>query len=282
MLREALVSFLFFKGGYHREPPQHALDLPPPPPPPPKPKFLYESLHYPNVLFHHGISSMYTRITQAVRSTCSPLTFSPTTWLQLFYEYIKQSDPFLPHTREFLPWSCHCQFARECQNHPSISPCLQTSSSPPQRNDPCRAQQRGLLPSWHDGIQTQSLEGRGQVVTVDLWEVLPPEFCDTGVLLAIEGSEDGYRLAITAFYLVKGGLKSWGRGRGYGEEEGGRERERREGGERGRGMVTRNDDDGLTMFILLQHGRCPSGDQTRTLQATGYRCTWSNSCLWGL
>ena len=76
------------------------------------------------------------------------------------------------------------------------------------------------------------------MVTVDLWEVLPPEFCDTGVLLAIEGSEDGYRLAITAFYLVKGGLKSWGRGRGevmersYGEEEGGRERARDE--EKGR------------------------------------------------
>ena len=43
---------------------------------------------------------------------------------------------------------------------------------------------------------------------VDLREVLPPEFCDTGVLLAIEGSEDGYRLAVTAFYLVKGGHKS--------------------------------------------------------------------------
>ena len=83
------------------------------------------------------------------------------------------------------------------------------------------------------------------MVTVDLWEVLPPEFCDTGVLLAIEGSEDGYRLAITAFYLVKGGLKSWGRGRGRGEvmerrrkEEKGPEMKRREGGERGRGVVT--------------------------------------------
>lgn len=67
----------------------------------------------------------------------------------------------------------------------------ESPSSSSDRDYSRRAEQSGLLTRGYNGLQHQTLQGRCQVVSVHLWEILPPEFCDAGELFTIEGSEDG-------------------------------------------------------------------------------------------
>ena len=78
----------------------------------------------------------------------------------------------------------------------------QPPRSPSQGYDPRRAQQGGLLGRGHDGVQAETLEGGGEVIAVDLREVLPPELGDAGVLLPLEGAQDRHRLAVAALHFV--------------------------------------------------------------------------------
>ena len=58
-------------------------------------------------------------------------------------------------------------------------------------------------------IQAQPLESTGQVVPVDLGEILPPDLSQAGILLTIPRTKDGNVLTITALHLMQGGLEPW-------------------------------------------------------------------------